>query len=126
MRILITSLPSPSLAVLVAGAAVEIWAPAPVVSQLAEAGASPDRVREAVPGDSFTAAGFAVRTVGGQHAVIHPDIPQVANLGYLVEQKALHPGDSFVDAPDDSQVEILFLPISAPWLKVAEAVEAVE
>lgn len=113
----------PLLAVLGADAAVEIWAPAPVVTQLAEAGAPGDRLHEAVPGTGFTAAGFAVRAVGGQHAVIHPDIPRVANVGYLVEEKALHPGDSFVDPPAATPLSLLLLPISAPWLKVAEAVE---
>src|SRR5690606_753561 len=34
-------------------------------------------------GETFTAAGFTVRACGSRHAVIHPDIPRIANLGYL-------------------------------------------
>ena len=77
-------------------------------------------------GDEFTAAGLAVRAYGGLHALIHPDVPRVANLGFLVtgEQNLYHPGDSF-DRPGDAQVDTLFVPVSAPWLRVAEAVEFV-
>jgi L-ascorbate metabolism protein UlaG (beta-lactamase superfamily) len=73
-------------------------------------------------GDKFTAAGFEVRTYGGQHAVIHPDIPQVANLGYLLDGRVYHPGDSF-DVPGDAEVDTLFVPVSAPWLKASESVD---
>ena len=75
-------------------------------------------------GDEFTAAGFGIRAYGGRHAVIHPDIPSVANLGYLVDGSVYHPGDSF-DVPADATVDTLFVPVSAPWLKAAESVEFV-
>jgi L-ascorbate metabolism protein UlaG (beta-lactamase superfamily) len=75
-------------------------------------------------GESFTAAGFAVRAYGGLHAEIHRDLPRVANLGFLVEDAVYHPGDSF-DVPADANVETLFVPISAPWLKLSEAVDFV-
>jgi L-ascorbate metabolism protein UlaG (beta-lactamase superfamily) len=73
-------------------------------------------------GDDFTAAGFAVGAYGGWHALIHPDIPRIPNLGYVIDGALYHPGDSF-DVPADVQIETLFVPVSAPWLKVAEAVE---
>ena len=113
----------PLLAALRSEASLEVWAPAGVVTQLVSAGAPAERLHEAVPGEAFTAAGFMVLAVGGQHAVIHPDIPRVANVGYLVEERILHPGDSFADAPDGTSVGLLLLPISAPWLKVAESVD---
>jgi L-ascorbate metabolism protein UlaG (beta-lactamase superfamily) len=72
-------------------------------------------------GQLFEAAGFAVRAYGGLHAEIHPDIPRVANLGFLVEDSVYHPGDSF-DIPDGAHVDTLFVPISAPWLKLSESV----
>lgn len=75
-------------------------------------------------GESFTAAGFAVRAFGGWHAEIHPDIPRVPNLGYLVEESLYHPGDSF-DVPTGAQVDTLFVPISGPWLKLSESVDFV-
>ncbi|MBO4205799.1 MBL fold metallo-hydrolase [Micromonospora echinofusca] len=76
------------------------------------------------PGESFTAAGVPVRAYGGAHAVIHPDIPRIANLAYLVDDRVYHPGDSLV-APEDTEVETLFVPIHAPWLKISEAVDFV-
>ncbi|ASU80538.1 MBL fold metallo-hydrolase [Actinopolyspora erythraea] len=74
------------------------------------------------PGDAFELAGVAINVVGGQHAVIHPDIPRIANIGYLVEHGAFyHPGDSF-HVPEQ-RVDVLGLPTGAPWLKASEAVD---
>ncbi|NED94869.1 MBL fold metallo-hydrolase [Phytoactinopolyspora alkaliphila] len=65
--------------------------------------------------------GTRVDVYGEQHAVIHPDIPVIANVGYLVGGRFFHPGDSFT-APD-TDVEILGLPTAAPWQKISEAIE---
>ncbi|GAA4694834.1 MBL fold metallo-hydrolase [Phytohabitans rumicis] len=98
---------------------LKIYAHADVASKL-------DQIQAAVttvePGRSFEAAGFAVRAYGGLHAINHPDIPRVANLGYLVEHEIYHPGDSF-EVPDDAEVGTLFIPVSAPWLKLSESIE---
>jgi L-ascorbate metabolism protein UlaG (beta-lactamase superfamily) len=104
-------------------AGLHIWGPSPVVTALEDAGAPADRVHEAFEDTEFTAAGFTVLPTGRQHAVIHPEIAQVPNVAYLVEGIAFHPGDSFTPAPDGVDVEVLFLPISAPWLKLAESVD---
>ncbi|MBB5111552.1 MBL fold metallo-hydrolase [Micromonospora echinospora] len=74
------------------------------------------------PGQSFTVAGVPVRAYGGQHAVIHPDIPVIQNLGYLFADVVYHPGDSLF-VPDDVQVDTLFAPIHAPWSKFSEVVD---
>jgi L-ascorbate metabolism protein UlaG (beta-lactamase superfamily) len=81
-------------------------------------------VHGVTPGEEFTTAGFRVRAYGGQHAEVHADVPRVANLGFLVEESLYYPGDS-LDVPDGAQVETLLLPISGPWLKLAESVEFV-
>ena len=73
------------------------------------------------PGATLRIAGAAVDVLGGQHAVIHADIPVVPNNAYLVDGTHLHPGDSFT--PPAEPVEVLFLPTGAPWLKVAEAID---
>jgi L-ascorbate metabolism protein UlaG (beta-lactamase superfamily) len=97
-----------------------------VTAKIAQAGTGVEElVREVVPGDEFTAAGFRVRAYGGLHAMIHPELPRVANVGFFVEEAALyHPGDSF-DVPTDAAVETLFVPVDGPWLKLAEAAEFV-
>jgi L-ascorbate metabolism protein UlaG (beta-lactamase superfamily) len=84
-------------------------------------------VTAVVPGDEFPAAGFRVRTYGGLHAMIHPELPRVANLGFFLESDSgsvYHPGDSF-DVPTDATVDTLLVPASGPWLKLSEAVEFV-
>jgi L-ascorbate metabolism protein UlaG (beta-lactamase superfamily) len=74
------------------------------------------------PGEEFETAGFAVRTVGGQHAVIHPQIPVVANTGYLVDGRVYHPGDSYIVPPGPAP-DTLLVPLSAPWSKLSEMVD---
>jgi L-ascorbate metabolism protein UlaG (beta-lactamase superfamily) len=75
-------------------------------------------------GQAFEAAGFRVRAYGGWHAVIHPDLPRVPNLGFLVEDTLYHPGDSF-DVPEGAHPETVFVPVSGPWLKLSESVDFV-
>ena len=72
-------------------------------------------------GESFDAAGFAIRTFGDQHAVIHPLVPCVANVGYLVADTVYHPGDSLVIPPFG--MSTLLLPAMAPWAKVSEIID---
>ena len=74
------------------------------------------------PGATVTVGGAQVEVLGGQHAVIHPDIPVIPNNAYLVDGTHLHPGDSLAVVPPDP-VEVLFLPTAAPWQKLADAVD---
>ena len=73
------------------------------------------------PGQQFEAAGYQVRAFGGTHARIHPDVPLVANLAFLVDGLVYHPGDSLV--VPDATVDTLLVPVSGPWLKTAEAID---
>src|SRR5262245_26726554 len=99
------------------------WAPAGVAAQLMAAAAPADRVHALEAGETLSAAGFEVRALGGAHAVIHPDLPPIANLAYLIDGAVLHPGDSFTMPPDGARIEVLLLPVSAPWMALREAVE---
>lgn len=68
--------------------------------------------------------GMPVEVVGELHAVIHPELPRFHNSGYLVqagETAIYHPGDSLTAPP--RPVEVLCVPVSAPWLKASEAVD---
>jgi L-ascorbate metabolism protein UlaG (beta-lactamase superfamily) len=73
------------------------------------------------PGSTLSVAGATIEVLGGDHAVIHADIPVIRNNAYLLDGTLLHPGDSYtvVDRP----VETLLLPTGAPWLKLGEAVD---
>jgi len=99
---------------------LRIWAPAGVAEAFAGIGG---RVSTVGPGESFVAAGFSVQTFGGQHALIHPSIPIVANLGFLVDGRVYHPGDSFI-VPTEP-VQTLLVPTHAPWSKLSEVVDFV-
>ncbi|RLV50510.1 MBL fold metallo-hydrolase [Nocardioides mangrovicus] len=82
-----------------------------------------ERTTVIAPGDRFD-IGVPVTAVGERHAVIHPSMPGVANSGYRMEvdgQTLFHPGDSF-DHPEQG-VDLLFLPVSAPWCKLAEVMD---
>lgn len=105
-------------------AGLEVHAPAGVAAALREESDVAVRVHTAEPDSGFDAAGFSVRTFGGQHAVIHAQIPVVANIGYLIDDNVFHPGDSFV-VPDGIDVKTLLVPIHAPWSKVGEVVDFV-
>jgi L-ascorbate metabolism protein UlaG (beta-lactamase superfamily) len=77
-------------------------------------------------GDELSIDGLRVRGIGGVHAVIHPEIPLVNNISYLVGDsehpaRLMHPGDAlFIPA---EPVDVLALPAAAPWLKISEAIE---
>lgn len=77
-------------------------------------------VTEVQPGDVLD-AGTRVEVFGGQHAVIHADLPVASNVCYRIGDRLWHPGDSFV-APD-RPVEVLALPVSAPWMAIKEGVD---
>ncbi|MEV5821582.1 MBL fold metallo-hydrolase [Micromonospora haikouensis] len=98
---------------------LRIHGPASLAGVLGDAA---EALEPVAPGQSFTAAGVPVRAYGGRHAVIHPDIPVVDNLGYLLDDVVYHPGDALV-APEDVQVDTLFAPIHAPWSKFSEVVD---
>lgn len=110
---------------LLASQELQLFAPAGVAAALK--GQAPDaaeRIHAVAAGEAFEAAGFAIRSFGGQHALIHPQIPVVANVGYLVDSNVYHPGDSFA-IPDGVEVQTLLVPIHAPWNKVGEVVDFV-
>lgn len=96
---------------------LRLYAPSSVTAALSDLG---DQVVTVAPGDSFDAAGFAVTAHGGQHAVIHPAIPGIANVGYLIAG-VYHPGDSFFVPTEE--VQTLLVPTNAPWSKAAEVID---
>nr|WSY50472.1 MBL fold metallo-hydrolase [Streptomyces sp. NBC_00886] len=105
-----------------ANPAAEIWTLKSVAEQLSAA--FPGRVHAVGHGDTFTAAGFDVQVHGELHAVIHPDIPRITNVGYLIDGgRVFHPGDALT-VPDHT-VETLMLPVMAPWSKISEVIDYV-
>ena len=81
-----------------------------------------ERVTEVAPGQTLD-VGVPVEVVGELHAVIHPDYPRISNSGFLLTaggQTIYHPGDALTAPP--RAVDVLLAPVSAPWLKMSEAI----
>ncbi|MEV7990508.1 MBL fold metallo-hydrolase [Streptomyces sp. NPDC086077] len=104
-----------------ADAAAEIWTLKSVADKISAA--FPGRVHTVGHGDTFTAAGFDVQVHGELHAVIHPDIPRITNVGYLIDGGVFHPGDALT--VPDQPVQTLMLPVMAPWNKISEVIDYV-
>ena len=101
-----------------------IWTIDAVARQIAEADpAVAERVTVVTPGQRID-VGLPVSVVGERHAVIHPDLPRFDNSGYVVTvggTTLFHPGDAFT--PPGVPVDVLLLPVNAPWSKNAEVVD---
>jgi L-ascorbate metabolism protein UlaG (beta-lactamase superfamily) len=99
---------------------LRVYGPAAVVDRWQD---RPGQVTAVVEGERFDVDGFDVAVFGRLHAPIHRDVPQVANVGYLIEGRVYHPGDSYY--VPDARVTTLLVPTSGPWTKLGEAVDFV-
>ncbi|HEY0402161.1 MAG TPA: MBL fold metallo-hydrolase [Blastococcus sp.] len=100
--------------------ALQVWTNKSVAAQLEGLG---DRLHVVGRGDAVSVAGLDVHVYGELHAEIHPDIPRIANVGFLIGGQVFHPGDALT-VPDEP-VATLLLPLHAPWSKVAEVIDYV-
>lgn len=88
------------------------------------ADALPDqKVVVAQHGQSIQVGPYTLAFYGGQHATIRSTMPTDQNIGVLVNGSFYYPGDSFVTP--EVPVQLLALPVSAPWLKFSEAADFV-
>lgn len=102
---------------------IHVWGPGSVVEALAD---FPGRVTLVLPETVFDINGIPVQTFGGQHALLHANVPAVANVAYFIDRKLYHPGDSLVVPHfplENYQVEVLLLPSCGPWLKISEVLD---
>lgn len=99
---------------------LRVYAPAALAGTFS---AHPGQFTAVSAGDELTVAGFTVTVHGDTHALIHPDIPAVPNVGYLVDGAVYHPGDAYF--VPGAAVETLLLPTSGPWMKFGEAADYV-
>jgi L-ascorbate metabolism protein UlaG (beta-lactamase superfamily) len=113
-------LPDRLRAAMDADPALEVWTNGSVAGQLEGLGG---RVHVVGNGDTFSTAGFEVSVHGELHAQIHPDIPRIPNIGFLVGDQVFHPGDALT-VPEEP-VATLLLPMHAPWSKVSEVIDYV-
>ncbi len=72
-------------------------------------------------GNSGEFAGIRLEAHGDKHAEIYKDYGQVQNTGYFIGGNLFYPGDSFTNP--GKKVDILALPVLAPWLKIKESID---
>lgn len=72
-------------------------------------------------GQSGEFAGVYLEAHGDEHAEIYGDFSRVQNTGYFIGKDLFYPGDSFTNP--NKKVEILALPVLAPWLKIKESID---
>jgi L-ascorbate metabolism protein UlaG (beta-lactamase superfamily) len=99
---------------------LRLWTNSAVGGKLTDLGS---RVTVVGEGEVFTAAGFEVKVYGTWHATIHPDIPRVANIGFLVDGTLFHPGDALT--VPDAAVDTLLLPVHGPWSTTGQLIDYV-
>ncbi|GHH70690.1 MBL fold metallo-hydrolase [Streptosporangium violaceochromogenes] len=97
---------------------LEIWTNEAVAALLADV---PARVHTVRHGDAFDTAGFGVKVVGEWHAPVHPDMPIISNVGFLVDEEVFYPGDAFT--PPGTEVPTLLVPTNAPWMRASEMID---
>ena len=71
--------------------------------------------------DSITMNGIEIDAFGKKHAIMHKTIPPVSNIGFFINKKLFFPGDAFTDPK--KPVDVLALPVTAPWLKISESID---
>jgi L-ascorbate metabolism protein UlaG (beta-lactamase superfamily) len=102
----------------------------PSILDLISSGDMPSLADNAVglqPGSQERVGDVMVTAVGGQHAIIHRDIPRIGNVGYVLrspgQPSLFHPGDSFDAIPDG--IDILAVPAYGPWAAMKETIDFV-
>jgi L-ascorbate metabolism protein UlaG (beta-lactamase superfamily) len=94
-----------------------------VISDEASAAALAERSvpAEAVREGDVVELGVPVTVYGREHAVIHPDLENVPNVGYLIGGRLFCAGDALTVPAEP--VEILAVPVGAAWMKASEAID---
>ena len=102
----------------------------PSILDLISAGDLPSLGKNAaaLPPDEQVAVGdVLVTAVGGQHAIIHRDIPRIGNVGYVLRSEGqpslFHPGDALDTVPEG--IDILAVPGYGPWAAMKETIDFV-
>lgn len=98
--------------------ALTVWTNPAVADRLGPYGG---RVLVVDDGERFEVGSFQVTALGEWHEVIHPDIPRVRNVGFLVDGALFHPGDAYTVPP--VAVDTLLVPLYSPWTGITGLVD---
>jgi L-ascorbate metabolism protein UlaG (beta-lactamase superfamily) len=72
-------------------------------------------------GNTTTFESIALEAFGARHEEIYGELGQVQNTGYFIDETLFYPGDALTNP--QKPVDILALPIVAPWLTFKQAME---
>lgn len=75
-------------------------------------------------GDHYEIGGFNLDFFGKDHSAIVPGQIPCENIGVVVDENIVNPGDSF-DLPS-TNAKVLFVPTAAPWLKMSESMDFIK
>jgi hypothetical protein len=102
----------------------------PSILDLINAGKLPSlggRAAALPPDDQMAIGDVLITAVGGEHAIIHRDIPRIGNVGYVLRSEGqptlFHPGDALDTVPDG--IDILAVPAYGPWAAMKETIDFV-
>lgn len=87
--------------------ALQVYAPTPLALEEFS-----DQVHIIAEDDTFTVGDLTVRVVGKEQAVADLDDDVIVNVGYLIADTILHPGDA---RPELMGVDTMFTALAAPW-----------
>lgn len=97
----------------------------PSVPDGVDLGVDDARLTRFAAGSTVDLGAVGVEAVGGDHAVIHRDLPMIGNVGLVLraegEPTFFHPGDSLAAVP--SGVDVLAVPLHAPWAAMKEHID---
>ncbi len=104
----------------------ELLAEPETVDVLARAGGTGSTVRRFGSGQSVTVGALLIEGLGDRHAFNHAGVPRCGNTGIVIsgddEPTLMHPGDAY-DAEPGRRVDVLGLPLNAPWAAVRDTLE---
>jgi L-ascorbate metabolism protein UlaG (beta-lactamase superfamily) len=72
-------------------------------------------------GDTVTKKGITIEAIGEKHAILINSMPQIDNVGFLIDNRLFYPGDALTEP--GKEIEILALPAAAPWARLSEIVD---
>jgi L-ascorbate metabolism protein UlaG (beta-lactamase superfamily) len=115
-------------ALLAANPSAKVYVEPSILGQVQSGDLPPLREAQALAADEQAIVGDVLVTAGGgRHAVIHPDIPRIGNVGYLLRSEGeptfFHPGDALDTVP--SGVDVLAVPLYGPWAALKETIDFV-
>ncbi len=84
------------------------------------------KIEKVEAGEELDVQNFNLKFFGENHAPIIPDKIPCANLGVVINDQIINPGDSFDVPTNIGSPKLLLVPSAAPWCKVPEGMEYIK